>query len=281
MAADTIPELFTVYYMNQQKVFETRMLLDNRLKTGSSQESSKATSKSAEAELEAELDPPFLAKLKAKVKGEARHEKQERVVDTLEYVNTKSRMLSDIILHCITPGNDKHFKEGDLVYIGSISLELINEDEIRGIMAIMNGTFDGITVPNAGNFDIGRMMQSFVGDGAAFKLHGACAGGNTTQYAKIPLDGKGMFESKYTIDDLLIGQVGMVGICKGVISPAELKSPLDYFQKPRASKPIPADIINCEEEPTPPGMSHQEPRGDDGYYIDVLAIIQAVSFDSK
>ena len=29
MPENNIPGLFTVYYMNQQKVFETRMLLDN------------------------------------------------------------------------------------------------------------------------------------------------------------------------------------------------------------------------------------------------------------
>ena len=31
MPENKIPGLFTVYYMNQQKVFETRMLLDNKL----------------------------------------------------------------------------------------------------------------------------------------------------------------------------------------------------------------------------------------------------------
>ena len=35
---ETIPTLFTVYYMNRQKVFETRMLLDNKLKTAGSKE---------------------------------------------------------------------------------------------------------------------------------------------------------------------------------------------------------------------------------------------------
>ena len=38
------PELFTVYYMNQDKVFEMRMLLDNRLQTGRTGEKTGTTS---------------------------------------------------------------------------------------------------------------------------------------------------------------------------------------------------------------------------------------------
>ena len=64
MPENKIPGLFTVYYMNQQKVFETRMLLDNKLKTTSSEENQNGMTKSASLDAEAELNPPFLTKLK-------------------------------------------------------------------------------------------------------------------------------------------------------------------------------------------------------------------------
>lgn len=60
MPENKIPGLFTVYYMNQQKVFETRMLLDNKLKTTSSKENQNGTTKRASLNAEAELNPPFL-----------------------------------------------------------------------------------------------------------------------------------------------------------------------------------------------------------------------------
>lgn len=82
----TIPTLFTVYYMNRQKVFETRMLLDNKLKTVGSKESQSGASADAALSTEAEFSPPFLARLKATLAGSVSHEKQEKVVDTLEYV---------------------------------------------------------------------------------------------------------------------------------------------------------------------------------------------------
>ncbi|MEQ2957476.1 hypothetical protein [Slackia piriformis] len=69
----------------------------------------------------------------------------------------------------------------------------------------------GTSVPDAGDLDIGRMIQSFIGDGAAFKLRGNRTRRRTPLYSKIPLDGEEMFESGYTIDDLLIGN-GKQGI---------------------------------------------------------------------
>ena len=122
--AKPIPNLFTVYYMNHQKVFETRMLLDNKLKTSSSEENQSGLATGASLSTEAEFNPPLLAKLKAKLEGSVSHDKQEKVVDTLEYVNTNSRMLLDIMKHCRVPENGERLAEGDLTYIGDVSLAL-------------------------------------------------------------------------------------------------------------------------------------------------------------
>lgn len=281
MSANEKPSLFTVYYMNQQKVFEMRMLLDNRLKTAGSKESQSGTTKGASIGVEAELGPSILANLKARLKGDYRTEKQEKIVDTLEYVNTTSRMLADIMEHCKVLEGKAMLVEGDLAYVGDVSLNLINEDEVRGVMAIMSGTFDGIIVPDTGSLDIGRMMQSFIGDGAAFKLRGRRSRKRTPLYAKIPLNGEGMFESGYTIDDLLIGKVGIVGICKGKITPDQMKSPLDYFQQPSDSKcSLEDDVVACGEDPVATSTPGGGERGTQGYYIDILAVIQAVSFEA-
>lgn len=282
MTSISTPSLFTVYYMNQQKVFETRMLLDNQIMTSGSSERQRSSSVSVQLSAETEFEPPFLTKLKAKLSGGVSHDRQQRVIDTLEYVNTKSRMLSDVMHCCKVPSDKKLLTEGDLVYLKDVSLNLINEDEVRSIMAIMSGTFDGLTVPDAGNLDIGHMMQAFVRNGAAFKMRGISEKIDKPLYVKIPLDGDGMFESKYTIDDLLIGKVGLVGICKGTLSPKDLKSPIDFFQKSCAT-PVSSehDIVECEEAPNDrreSGGTISEPAG---LYIDVLAVIQGISFKEE
>ena len=75
------PELFTVYYMNQDKVFEMRMLLDNRLQTGRTGEKTGTTSSEANINAEADAKVPFLTELQGNIEGKIGHEKQTRMVD--------------------------------------------------------------------------------------------------------------------------------------------------------------------------------------------------------
>lgn len=271
------PELFTVYYMNQDKVFEMRMLLDNRLRTGHTGEKTGTTSSEANINAEADAKVPFLTELQGRIEGKIGHEKQTRMVDTLEYIHTKSRMLSDIIARCnIFEGNSAN--EGDLVYIDDVNLELLNEDEVRALVAIMTGTLDGFTVPESGGLDIGHMFQSIVKAGASFKLRGEAGHGcGGPILLKIPIDSGSLFESGYSIDDLLIGKVGVVGICKGKVKTDDLRSSFDYFQAKDKQQPSEDDgIIECAEDA---GTEPEDPR-DEGdrepTYIDVLSIIQAV-----
>ena len=272
-------ELFTVYYMNQDKVFEMRMLLDNRLRTGHTGERN-GHDVSSEANINAEADAkaPFLTELQGRIEGKIGHEKQTRMVDTLEYIHTKSRMLSDIIARCnIFEGNSAN--EGDLVYIDDVNLELLNEDEVRALgSAIMAGTLDGFTVPESGGLDIGHMFQSIVKAGASFKLRGEAGHGcGGPILLKIPIDSGSLFESGYSIDDLLIGKVGVVGICKGKVKTDDLRSSFDYFQAKDKQQPSEDDgFIECAEDA---GTEPEDPRDEgDGEptYIDVLSIIQAV-----
>lgn len=271
------PELFTVYYMNQDKVFEMRMLLDNRLRTGHTGEQTGSTSSEANINAEAGAKVPFLTELQGHIEGKIGHEKQTRMVDTLEYIHTKSRMLSDIIARCsIFEGSSAN--EGDLVYIDNVNLELLNEDEVRALVAIMTGTLDGFIVPESGGLDIGHMFQSIVKAGASFKLRGKAGHGcGGPILLKIPIDSGSLFESGYSIDDLLIGKVGVVGICKGKVKTDDLRSSFDYFQAKDKQQPSEDDgFIECAEDA---GTEPEDPRDEgDGEptYIDVPSIIQAV-----
>lgn len=271
------PELFTVYYMNQDKVFEMRMLLDNRLRTGHTGEKTGTTSSEANINAEADAKVPFLTELQGCIEGKIGHEKQTRMVDTLEYIHTKSRMLSDIIARCnIFEGNSAN--EGDLVYIDDVNLELLNEDEVRALVAIMTGTLDGFTVPESGGLDIGHMFQSIVKAGASFKLRGGAGHGcGGPILLKIPIDSGSLFESGYSIDDLLIGKVGVVGICKGKVKTNDLRSSFDYFQTKDKQQPSEVDdFIECTEDASAEPEGPQDEADGKPTYIDVLSIIQAV-----
>lgn len=272
------PALFTIYYMNQEKVFEMRMLIDNQVKTTSTAEQSNGNNVSGHLGVEADAKVPLVTRLKGSLDSEIKHEKQSKIIDTLEYINTKSRLLSEVISRCAILETDNCF-EGQLVYVKNVDLMLLNEVEVRSFIPIMAGTFNGINLPEAGGLDIGNMLQSLLKTSASFKLRGITESG-VDVLVKIPIDGDNLFEGRYSIDDLLIGHVDLVGICKGKIKPAQLRDSYEYFQMQNTSKEIEGFIeSNQSEDEKPP--QKQDTDNKEAIYIDVLAIIQPVQAESK
>lgn len=99
----------------------------------------------------------------------------------------------------------------------------------------MSGTFDGITIPEAGGLDVGHLFQSFIKSGTSFKLIGKIEGANSVISSniivKIPIDGTNLFESGYSVDDLLIGKVGIIGICKGKFVQRTFVARTNFFKQ--------------------------------------------------
>lgn len=282
-----IKDLFTVYYMNHSKVYEMRMLLNNKIFKEGTSEEEKATSGKAELHAEGEGKIPLFSKFSGEANAELGHEKRTKLIDTLEYISTKSRMLAEIKGYCLRFDENER-KEGDLVYIDNVSLSLLNEDEVRTLITIMSGTFDGITVPEAGGLNVGHLFQSFIKSGTSFKLIGKIEGGNSANgsgssdiIVKIPIDGTDLFESGYSVDDLLIGKVGIIGICKGKVRPADLRSSYEYFQtKGKAAEPVNDGFIDGSAKARASNPTKEE-EATEATYIDVIAIIQAVNKKSK
>lgn len=275
------PDLFTVYYMNHSKVYEMRMLLDNTLWKDGSNEENKATSGNAEINAKGETKVPIFTKLTVEGGGDLGHEKRTKMIDTFEYINTMSRMLADIKRNCLDFDKEKR-DEGDLVYIDNVRLSLLNEDEVRTLITVMSGTFDGITIPEAGGLDVGHLFQSFIKSGTSFKLIGRIGDGKSNGIIlKIPIDGADLFESGYSIDDLLIGKVGIIGICKGKVYPSNLRSSYEYFQtKGKTAEPEDDGFIDGSyKERTDDQVDNPTTEKDEAEatYIDVIAVIQAVN----
>lgn len=91
-----IKDLFTVYYMNHSKVYEMRMLLNNKIWKEATSEEDKAASGNAELHVKGEGKVPLFSKFSGDVDANLGHEKRTKLIDTLEYINTKSRMLAEI-----------------------------------------------------------------------------------------------------------------------------------------------------------------------------------------
>lgn len=279
------PDLFTVYCMNHSKVYEMRMLLDNTLWKNGSNEEDKATSGNAEINAKGETKVPIFPKFSVEGRGDLGHEKRTKMIDTFEYINTTSRMLTDIKRNCLDFDKDKR-DEGDLVYIDNVRLSLLDEDEVRTLITVMSGTFDGIQIPEAGGLDVGHLFQSFIKSGTSFKLIGRIGDEKSGDIIlKIPIDGADLFDSGYSIDDLLIGKVGIIGICKGKVYPSNLRSSYEYFQtKGKTAEPEDDGFIDGSyKERTDDQVDNTTTEKDEteATYIDVIAVIQAVNKKSE
>ena len=106
--------------------------------------------------------------------------------------------------------------------------------------------------------------------------------GATEILIKIPMDVKSEFESQYSIDDLLIGHVSIVGIYKGLVSESFISSnTFSYLQEAGTKqKDISAKttkIIRSNssiEQNSPKTVYHDSQY----HFVDILAIIQDVAF---
>ena len=194
-------------------------------------------------------------------------------------------MLADIKRNCLDFDKEER-SEGDLVYIDNVRLSLLNEDEVRTLITVMSGTFDGITIPEAGGLDVGHLFQSFIKSGTSFKLIGRIGDEESSNIIlKIPIDGADLFESGYSVDDLLIGKVGIIGICKGKVKPSDLRSSYEYFQtKGKTAEPEDDGFIDGSyKERTDDRADNPTTEKDEteATYIDVIAVIQAVNKKSE
>ncbi len=121
------------------------------------------------------------------------------MVDTLEYIHTKSRMLSDIIARCnVFEGNSAN--EGDLVYINDVNLELLNEDEVRALVAIMTGTFDDFDSKLIGQAPFKKELRKQVG---AFRLFNSIGEQPILSMLLLGPSGVGKTETARILSDLL------------------------------------------------------------------------------
>mgnify|MGYP000999235792 CR=1 FL=1 len=140
-----------------------------------------------------------------------------RVVETLDVKTTKSILLRRVIEQCAPVSTFDDSFEGDLVKVDNVKLELLDEESLRQFLILRRDALKGVRVEGMElNNLVGSMLQDYsyllkgiVFDGA---MENAIA-----EIIKIPLEIQTEFENKYSINDLLIGHVSIVGVYKGIV----------------------------------------------------------------
>lgn len=257
MARKKKAELFCLYYINFSKVFEIAMLLDNKVITGE----------------EVQKDSNHSIKLAAKVKnmlamvfeGSADvgydYSRGSQLRKTVEIKMTNSVVLKDLITEIkVDDENISTAQEGQLVQIDDVHLSLVNEEETRQIKLVKQGALDRFIQDD---ISIGELVKPMLSD-YSYQLTGKK--GNENYLIKIPANTENEFENNYTIDDLLLGKVSLIGVYNGVKSSKDLKNTFTYLTQ-----------NNTQDEEILDSHTGENNNTDETYhYIDILAITQKI-----
>lgn len=278
---------FNIYYLNFSKVYEIAMMINNVIltKIETDNSSSFEAQYGFTSSISAQGTKEFLDGIKASISADAKETStsSSKVVESLDVKTTKSLLLRRVIDQCASVATLDESTEGDLVKIDHVKLELLNEESLRQFLILRRDALKGMRVEG---MEINNLISSMLQD-YAYILKGTVRTGNllnavTEIIIKIPMEIQSEFENKYSIDDLLIGHVSIVGIYKGIVSEDFITSnTFTYFQeagerKERQEAAV-SKIIKSNTHPIPCDIEIQ--TSDDAYhFVDTLAIIQDVAF---
>ncbi|WP_100012311.1 hypothetical protein [Lentibacillus sediminis] len=254
---------FSVFYLNFDKVFEIAMLLDNKVPTQEDQNEQNIHTTKLTARLKAMLSTIFTAE------GEGGYEfsKATGLNKTVEIKTTNAVILRSLISAIKISDKDiDKANVGQLVLIDDTELFLSNEEETRQMKLVKQGVLDRFKHED---ISVGELMKT-VGEDHSYLI---TANKNNEQYLfKIPSEVQNEFENNYTIDDLFIGNVSLIGIYKGKRRKKELKSTFGYLTQ--NDKNIEDEIEDSSED--------ESGKSDDNNtkyrYLDLLAIVQRLEF---
>jgi hypothetical protein len=215
----------------------------------------------------------------------------QKVLETFEIKTTKSIILNEIIEKSNLITSFKDVQEGSLIKVDNVNLTLENEPELRTVKLFTSGSFKGMNIPGANGFDINNLFNSMFKD-YAYKMKGVMVENDDELLVKIPMTFESEFESSYSVDDLFIGKVSVVGLYKGKIKIDSLKNSLEFFQeigsmqnmisnKEEDVKEIQDSQYTTKKENNDFLFASSKDGDKEFHYIDLLAIIQNVSIPNE
>ncbi|AZA93828.1 hypothetical protein EG343_06435 [Chryseobacterium nakagawai] len=266
------------------------MMLNNILLAGQTVEKDKSIE--GEAYLKTKLGFNILDIFKlgeAEAGGNIKGSGSKKVLETFEIKTTKSVILDEVVKNCNKFNGFGNVSEGQLIKIDDVKLTLENEAELRMVKFMNSGAMKDLVVPGTNGLDMNNLFNSMFKD-YAYKIKGAIKNDENI-LIKIPLTFESEFESSYSVDDLFVGKVSIIGLYKGKIKIDDLKNSFQYFQElgqlqntfQTTTVATNTDDYEIEESHYTTNEENQtfsftsSGDGKEYYYIDLLAIIQNVN----
>lgn len=271
---------FNVYYINYAKAFEIAMQMDNRILEQTIRDHGWDINGEGHAAVDDnEIKNPIIAKLLPKLDASlaVTGSKSSRASDTIKVVSTKSTVLAPIVKKASEVKKIDDSKIGNLIKIKNVNLTVHNSSDILAAKALMSGLLNQIPVEGVGQMDLTGLADAFL-KGASYILTGVIPervktdSTNAQILLKIPMQMDNEMESQYSIADIEIGPVTVVGIYRGKYHAGTIRKRVDTLSS--FSKKNETSEMETADEVDAPGFDSDSKM----HYIDVIAVIQELSF---
>jgi len=284
---------FNIYYINNEKASEISMLFDNEIveKITRIKNSDIALSGDMDAKTDAFSKIPVIGRYLPNIElnGDLSHNRSNRVEDTVKVVSSKSTILMPIYEKSKEVRRLDDSKVGNLVKIKDVYLTVSNENDVMATKALMSGLLSQVPVEGAGNMNFTSLME-VIFKGSAYVLCGKLPhrfGTDEDMMLKIPMSAENEMESQYSISDIEIGKVTVLGIYRGEFNRFDVERKINRMMalnnseknNQGSSYDFSDSGVDIED-----GVNEEQKIGFDSsnkknkvHYIDVIAIIQDIN----
>ena len=283
--------MFNIYYINNEKASEISMLFDNEIveKITRIKNTEFVLAGDADAKTSAASKIPVIGQYLPSVDltGNLSHNRSNRVEDTVKVVSSKSTILRPLYEKAKEVRRLDDHKVGNLVKIKGVYLTVVNSDDVMATKALMSGLVSQVPVEGIGNMNFTSLMEVMF-KGSAYVLCGELPhrfGINEHMMLKIPMSAENEMESQYSISDIELGKVTVLGIYRGEFKRRDVerkinrmmalndrnKTTQDQIPDVRDNGMDIEDGVREEDKKDIPNSSASQEKV---HYIDVIAIIQ-------
>lgn len=258
---------FNIFYLNFSKVYETKMLINHLV----SEKITREKSYNTKSNNEIGFSNDFFSLKHTDGEGE-----YFKLTETLRVKQTKSVVLKEILEHCTTIENIDDMNEGDLVLINDVNIEFFDDEETERMLSLLPK--EALRGVNVEGFDFSNFILEYFKDSA---YHLKCKFNGSDLVFKIPMESNSEFESNYSINDLLIGKLSIIGIYKGYISERAFKRSNFLTASDQNNSSQNSNIFKSNEENIGGSNSNNKSNDEKLLFIDIFAIIQHINFKEE
>ena len=285
--------MFNIYYINQEKASEISMLFDNEIVEKITRIKNTELTIDGDADVNTGVASkiPIIGQYlpSLDLKGSLTNNRSNRVEDTVKVVSSKSTILKPLYEKAKEVRRLDDSKVGNLVKIKDVFLSVANSKDVLATKALMSGLLSQVPVEGLGNIDLTSLMEVMF-KGSAYVLCGKLPhrfGKDEHMMLKIPMSAENEMESQYSISDIEIGKVTVIGIYRGEFTKSVVESKINRLLALNEAGKENQDQITTDHDDSidiEDGVREEDKKNTSNssgnnkvHYIDVISIIQEIN----